>query len=272
MKNKQHKLLIANRGEIAVRIIQASKDLGIHSVAVYADDDIHSLHVKLADEAWSLSGVTAKETYLDIDKIIAIAKKSQTTMIHPGYGFLSENANFAKILEENKIKFIPQLFYKIYPLPFGIQTFQVHLNYYNQNDFNNFKKFIELNSEKIITYDYARLKINNNFIHKIIRTMTKKILQIKRLNKNYELILVDDLSEGSASNLPKKLRQAYNHSDMGVYLKPLTNGIIEINNKFFQTSENRKKITEQKIVQMKEDAIKSIKGASIKIYIVSNIL
>ncbi|WP_286941596.1 biotin carboxylase N-terminal domain-containing protein, partial [Acinetobacter sp. UBA6526] len=88
MKNKQHKLLIANRGEIAVRIIQASKDLGIHSVAVYADDDIHSLHVKLADEAWLLSGVTAKETYLDIDKIIAIAKKSQTTMIHPGYGFL----------------------------------------------------------------------------------------------------------------------------------------------------------------------------------------
>lgn len=74
MKNKQHKLLIANRGEIAVRIIQACKDLGIHSVAVYADDDIHSLHVKLADEAWSLSGVTAKETYLDIDKMLAIAK------------------------------------------------------------------------------------------------------------------------------------------------------------------------------------------------------
>ncbi|RZG82655.1 acetyl/propionyl/methylcrotonyl-CoA carboxylase subunit alpha [Acinetobacter venetianus] len=96
MKNKQHKLLIANRGEIAVRIIQACKDIGIHSVAVYADDDIQSLHVKLADEAWSLSGVTAKETYLDIDKILAIAKKSQTTMIHSGYGFLSERAEFAQ--------------------------------------------------------------------------------------------------------------------------------------------------------------------------------
>ncbi|MFW2035776.1 biotin carboxylase N-terminal domain-containing protein [Acinetobacter junii] len=91
-----HKLLIANRGEIAVRVIQACKDLAIRSVAIYADDDMASLHVKMADEAWALFGLTAKETYLDINKILEIAKKAQVTMIHPGYGFLSERADFAQ--------------------------------------------------------------------------------------------------------------------------------------------------------------------------------
>ena len=83
------KLLIANRGEIAVRIINACRDMGIASVAVYADDDISSMHVELADEAWGLAGATAKETYLSIPAIIDIAKKSKATMVHPGYGFLS---------------------------------------------------------------------------------------------------------------------------------------------------------------------------------------
>lgn len=94
--NQLHKLLIANRGEIAVRIIQACKDLDIHSVAIYADDDLDSMHVKFADEAWALSGITAKETYLDIEKILSIAKQSQASMIHAGYGFLSERADFAQ--------------------------------------------------------------------------------------------------------------------------------------------------------------------------------
>lgn len=96
MNNQKHKILIANRGEIAVRVIQACKDLDIRAVAIYADDDIQSLHVKLADEAWSLSGITAKDTYLNIPRIIEIAQKSQATMIHPGYGFLSERAEFAQ--------------------------------------------------------------------------------------------------------------------------------------------------------------------------------
>ena len=95
MHNK-HKLLIANRGEIAVRIIQACQDMEIGSVAIYADDDIASLDVKLADEAWALSGQTAQQTYLDINKILDIAHKAQATMIHPGYGFLSERAEFAQ--------------------------------------------------------------------------------------------------------------------------------------------------------------------------------
>ncbi len=103
---KTEKLLIANRGEIAVRIIHACRDLGIPSVAVYADDDIGSMHVELADEAWGLEGATATETYLNIPKILEIAQKSAATMIHPGYGFLSERAEFSQAVIDAGLKWV----------------------------------------------------------------------------------------------------------------------------------------------------------------------
>lgn len=89
-------VLIANRGEIAVRIIRACKDHGLKSIAVYSDEDRGAIHTLSADVAYSLNGLTAAQTYLDIEKIIAVAKESGADAIHPGYGFLSENANFAQ--------------------------------------------------------------------------------------------------------------------------------------------------------------------------------
>ena len=100
------KLLIANRGEIAVRIIHACRDMGISSVALYADDDIDSMHVELADEAWGLAGATARETYLNIPAILEVAKKSKATMVHPGYGFLSERAEFAQAVIDAGLKWV----------------------------------------------------------------------------------------------------------------------------------------------------------------------
>jgi acetyl-CoA/propionyl-CoA carboxylase biotin carboxyl carrier protein len=92
------KLLIANRGEIAVRVIRAAKDAGINTVAVYADQDRNGRFVRLAHEAYALNGNTSAETYLVPEKILSIAKRSGANAIHPGYGFLSENADFAQMV------------------------------------------------------------------------------------------------------------------------------------------------------------------------------
>ncbi|MEW6506121.1 MAG: acetyl-CoA carboxylase biotin carboxylase subunit [Bacteroidota bacterium] len=100
------KILIANRGEIAVRIIKACRELGINSVAIYSEVDKNSLHVRIADEAYFLGPSLASESYLNKEKIINLAKKIGADSIHPGYGFLSENSAFIKMVEESGVTFI----------------------------------------------------------------------------------------------------------------------------------------------------------------------
>jgi acetyl-CoA carboxylase biotin carboxylase subunit len=101
-----NKILIANRGEIALRIIRACKELGIGTVAVYSEADVDSLHVQLADEAICIGPPPSSESYLKIDRIISAAEISDVDAIHPGYGFLAENAHFAEVCASCRIKFI----------------------------------------------------------------------------------------------------------------------------------------------------------------------
>ena len=102
------KLLVANRGEIAIRIARAASELDIPTLAIYSEDDSNSLHIRKSSEAVSLSGKGVK-AYLDMEQIIRIAKKHKCTAIHPGYGFLSENSAFAqRCIDENLQFVVPQ--------------------------------------------------------------------------------------------------------------------------------------------------------------------
>src|SRR5580692_4110636 len=100
------KILIANRGEIAVRVISACKELGIRTVAVYSEPDRYSAHVRFADQAVCIGPAKSAKSYLDIASVISAAEITNVDAIHPGYGFLSENAGFAEVCEASDIKFI----------------------------------------------------------------------------------------------------------------------------------------------------------------------
>ena len=100
------KVLIANRGEIALRILRACKELGIQTVAVHSTADANAMHVRLADESVCIGPPPAKDSYLNIPSIMAACEITGADAVHPGYGFLSENARFAQILTEHKVTFI----------------------------------------------------------------------------------------------------------------------------------------------------------------------
>ena len=99
-------ILVANRGEIALRVIRACRELGVRSTAVYSEPDVDSMHVQLADEAICIGPGPSKDSYLKVDAIMSAAEIANVDAIHPGYGFLSENPRFAEICDSCKVKFI----------------------------------------------------------------------------------------------------------------------------------------------------------------------
>ena len=132
---------------------------------------------KFQDENIKIRTFFAPNQTYDKNTFIAL-KKCGINQVLDGYGLMP--------YMENEIKFVPQLFEKVILLPLGIQSTQLHLNTWKQEDFNNFEKFIDKNSNKIITYDQALQKINNNFYYKFINVLSKKFLRLKRISINKE--------------------------------------------------------------------------------------
>ncbi len=178
-KNRGWKIAMHGNNHVYDKFCSKSDYLGLggnsefcsHTYEKQLEKIQHGLN-KFNNENIEIKTFFAPNHTFDDNTLLAL-KNCGITEIVDGYGLMP--------YEENGIKFIPQLFYKMIVFPFGIQSFQIHLNYFKQNDFDDLKKFVELNSKKIITYDQAIYKLKNTFSHKIIRIITKKILQIKRL-------------------------------------------------------------------------------------------
>src|SRR5437867_1385306 len=100
------KILVANRGEIAVRVIRTCREMGIRTVAVYSDVDRMALHVRMADEAYPVGPAPAEQSYLNVEAILGVAKRAKADAVHPGYGFMSENPEFARACTKAGVKFI----------------------------------------------------------------------------------------------------------------------------------------------------------------------
>jgi acetyl-CoA/propionyl-CoA carboxylase len=106
MSKKITSVLIANRGEIALRVVRACRELGIRSIAIYSDEDVRAVHVKRADEAYYIGPAAPSQSYLNMAKIVEVAKAAGADAVHPGYGFLSENENFPEMCKKSGIIFI----------------------------------------------------------------------------------------------------------------------------------------------------------------------
>ena len=147
------KILIANRGEIAVRIIRACKEWGISTVAVHSDVDKESMHVRMADESVCIGSHQPANSYLNIPVLLSAIEITNAEAVHPGYGFLSENANFVKVLEDNNIKFIGASSELIEMMGDKIQAKKIELIEYfeklkNLDDLTKDKKIIDIKKRK----------------------------------------------------------------------------------------------------------------------------